>query len=179
MPKITRSQLERSFEAYTRMVGEWEEKGYATEFVFTDINAYAREFAKAKEMGMKNIARTFAADTRIVTKENYYALKKTKKRVKKRVRDKSGNVVRNEEGQIEVYDDEYEDISALDLLEEDVGEDFNSWQDFVKFEDYEPKMVRYSLFGKEERVRMQSKREAFYGHLAEIGALDEYLEVMY
>lgn len=60
-------RLEKSYKAYVRMYGEWQEKGYAMYDLMDDIEKYKKLYDLATARGDSNIARTIAGYARQFT----------------------------------------------------------------------------------------------------------------
>lgn len=90
-----RDRMRESFNAYKRMYGEWEAKGYRM-FDRMNFKEYKQKFALAKDAGTKNIARTFAHDSIVTTKTEARQFIKeigVAKRVRERVYNEKGKYV--------------------------------------------------------------------------------------
>lgn len=87
------TRLEKSWEAYKKNFAEWEAKGYAMDERLTK-KEYRERYEEATSLGMKNIARTFAAEDRLVSASEASRLSKAVREAMKYEKTEDGEKVR-------------------------------------------------------------------------------------
>ena len=75
-------KLTKSYESYLRQREQWAEKGYAMDAALS-ITDYKEIYVAAVNKGLKNIARTFAAEDRVVSYQEAARLSKAVKEAEK------------------------------------------------------------------------------------------------
>lgn len=96
-----RDRMRESFDAYRRMYGEWEAKGYKM-LDKMGYSEYKRKFALAKDSGTKNIARTFAHDSIATTRteaRQFVREMPVEKLVRERIYNENGKYVVKKTGE--------------------------------------------------------------------------------
>ena len=89
---MSRDRVKESYKAYKRMYNEWADKDYSMYSKMT-LKEYREKYKLAQDIGMKNIARTFAHNSIETTASEARAFKKgitTEKTVRERVYNEKG-----------------------------------------------------------------------------------------
>ena len=90
---MKKNSLDASYESYKRQYNEWEDKGYAMSERLSK-KEYKKLYEDATSIGMKNIARTFAAEARESTHKEAAQISKAVREAYKWTTNEAGERVR-------------------------------------------------------------------------------------